>query len=206
MIAALTACAASSRREAHVIPMPDNPAPGYPLTLRDSGLTGTVVVRMRVGASGGVIPASLEVINATNPAFTAEVRRVVPSWRFQRDPGDSSVASVQQRFNFKIRQPTAAECRALLAQENAIDTSRAQDLRVLRSRPPSGSRSVQTLAEFVVDTTGRPDVTTLRIVQSSVSDREARADLAHVLDDWRFAPASKAGCVYASKAQYEFVY
>ena len=205
VLAALSACA-PSQHEVHLVPMPGNPAPAYPQTLRDSAFPGTVEVRMQVDGSGAVIPSSLQVVNETNPAFTAEVRRVVPSWRFQRDRGDSSVAVVQQRFHFKIRQPTAAECRALLAQENAIDTSRAQQLRVLRSRPPSRGGNVQTLAEFVVDTTGRPDVSTLRIVQSSIPDRDARSELERVLDDWRFAPASKGGCVYASKAQYQFVY
>ena len=199
------ACAAPAMRRDRFIPLPDNPAPAYPETLRDSGVTGIVVVEMRVDRTGVVDTSSLSVLSETDPAFTAEVRRVLPLWRFQRTSADSSDAVVQQRFTFKVRPPTAWQCRALLARDSTLADS-AQELRVLHSRLPSRRGNVTTVAEFVVDTLGRPDVATLRIVQSSLSTRDARADLERVLAEWRFAPASKGGCVYAARTRQEFVY
>jgi len=205
-VTALGACAAPALRQDRFIPMTDNPAPAYPEALRDSGLAGIVVVEMRVDRSGIVDSSSLTVLSETNAAFTTEVRRVIPLWRFQRKSGDSSSAVVQQRFNFKLTPPTAWQCRTLLAREKTPADS-AQELRVLQARLPSGrGRAVTTVAEFVVDTVGRPDVATLRIVQSSLAARDARGDLERVLYDWRFAPASKGGCLYASKTRHEFVY
>jgi TonB family protein len=214
VFAGLWACASSSRHQTDLIPMPDNPAPAYPQILRASGLTGTVVVELLVDRTGAVVPESMTVISESHPAFTAEVRRVIPLWRFQRKSGDSTEAVVEQRFDFKTRRQTAAECRALLLREDSLAVARtgralgdsAQELRVLHSRLPSRGGTAKTVAEFVVDTAGRPDLATLRIVQSSLSDREARADLARVLSDWRFAPASRGACVYAARTRYEFVY
>lgn len=205
LVAALATACAPARREA-LVPLPDNPAPAYPAALRDAGLTGSVVIKMRVDRTGAVIPSSVTVISETDSAFTAEVRRVIPAWRFQRRPGDTTEHVVEQRFAFKMRPPTAAECRALVARENAATP---QDLRVLASRLParSGAREpAKTVAEFVVDTTGRADVATLRIVQSSLADRDARTALERVLSDWRFEPASTGGCAYAATTRHEFVY
>lgn len=206
LVAVLIACAAPSRRQAGLSPMPDNPAPAYPETFRDSGVTGTVVVKMRVDRTGAVDPTSLAVISESDPAFTAEVRRVIPQWRFERTSGDSSEAVVEQRFEFKVRQPTPVDCRAVIAEERALQSDRTPELRVVLARLPSRGGSARTLAEFVVDTLGRPEVATLRILQSSLSDRDARADLERVLPDWRFAAASKGGCVYSSKTRHEFIY
>jgi TonB family protein len=205
-VAVLGACAAPSRRQAGLIPVPDNPAPAYPEIFRDSGVTGTVIVKMRVDRTGAVDPASIAVISESDPAFTAEVRRVIPLWRFQRTSRDSSEALLEQRFEFKVRQPTPLACRAVIAQENALQQDRALELRVRQARLPSRGGSARTLAEFVVDTLGRPDVATLRIVQSSLADRDAHADLERVLSDWRFVPASKGGCVYSSTTRHEFIY
>jgi TonB family protein len=208
VVTALSACAAPSLRPDRFVPMPDNPAPAYPEMLRDSGLAGIVVVEMRVDPTGVVDTSSLTVLSETHPAFTAEVRRVIPLWRFQRKSGDSSGAVVQQRFTFRLTLPTAWQCRALLAREPTLGDS-TQELRVLHARLPAGrgrGGAVTTVAEFVVDTAGRPDVATLRIVQSSLAARDARGDLERVLYEWRFAPASKGGCLYASKTRHEFVY
>jgi TonB family protein len=206
VVAVLGACAAPPSRQAGLIPMPDNPAPAYPEVFRDSGVTGTVVVKMRVDRTGAVDPASLAVISESDPAFTAEVRRVIPLWRFRRTPGDSSEPVVEQRFAFKARQPTAVECRAVIARQDTLEADRTRELRVLHARLPARRGAAKTVAEFLVDTTGRPDVATLRIVQSSLSDRDARADLERVLPDWRFVPASTRGCVYPSKTRHEFSY
>lgn len=205
LITALAACAGPSLRQARWVPMPGNPAPAYPDALRDSGLAGEVVVEMRVDQTGVVDPTSLAVISETHPAFTTEVRRVIPMWRFQWKSGDSSEAVIQQRFAFKLRSPTVAECRAQRAREQELGVT-PRDLRVLQSRLPSRAGTVRTVAEFVVDTTGRADLTTLRVVESSLAPRDALAQLQRVLPDWRFDPASKGGCVYASQTRREFVY
>lgn len=199
-VAALAACASGHA----LTPLPNNPTPAYPASLRDSGLSGVVVVKMRVDRTGAVIPSSLVVVSATDSAFTAEVRRVIPEWRFARRSGDTTEPFVEQRFAFKLHVPTQKECRALIAREG----TKALDLPVVESRPlkRDDEKSVSTVAEFLVDTAGRADMTTLRIVQSSLSKEEARADLEQFLPDWRFAPANAGGCIHAATARHQFDY
>ena len=201
-VAALAACASGSRQS--LTPLRDNPTPAYPASLRDSGLSGVVVVKMRVDRTGAVIPSTLVVLSETDSAFTAEVRRVIPSWRFERRPGDTTEPFVEQRFAFKVHVPTPAECRKLIDREG----SKPRDLPVVESRPlkRDDGKSVSTVAEFLVDTAGRADLTTLRIVHSSLSREEALADLEQFLPDWRFAPANAGGCIYAAIARHEFDY
>ena len=55
----------------------------YPPLLRDAGVVGTVVVRMRVMENGSVDPASVSIENSSHEAFGDAARRVVERMRFR---------------------------------------------------------------------------------------------------------------------------
>lgn len=85
-------------------PSGDNPAPEYPSSMRESGVTGRVVVQFVVGANGRVEPGSIKVLESTNPAFAAAVRQVLPRHRFSpaKIGGQSVRQIVQQPFVFRL--------------------------------------------------------------------------------------------------------
>jgi TonB family protein len=55
--------------------------PRYPPSLAETGLTGTVVVSFVVGAQGR--PEEVRIESSSHPMFTAEVKAVLPLWRFE---------------------------------------------------------------------------------------------------------------------------
>lgn len=62
--------------------LPRSPLPRYPDLLHSRGLEGSVRVRFVVSASGRVELETLEVLDATHPAFVEAVRAVLPRLRF----------------------------------------------------------------------------------------------------------------------------
>jgi len=85
-------------------PSGGNPAPQYPGSMRESGVTGRVVVQFVVGANGRVEPGSIKVLESTNPSFAAAVREVLPRHRFSpaKIGGRAVRQIVQQPFVFKL--------------------------------------------------------------------------------------------------------
>lgn len=62
--------------------LPHSPLPQYPGLLRTRGLEGNARVRFVVSATGRAELATLEVLDATHPAFAEAVRAVLPRLRF----------------------------------------------------------------------------------------------------------------------------
>lgn len=62
--------------------LPRSPLPRYPDLLRSRGLEGYARVRFVVGANGRAELETLEVLDATHPAFAEAVRAVLPRLRF----------------------------------------------------------------------------------------------------------------------------
>ncbi len=62
--------------------LPRSPLPRYPDLLRSRGLEGGVRVRFVVNANGRAELETLEVLEATHPAFVEAVRAVLPRLRF----------------------------------------------------------------------------------------------------------------------------
>lgn len=85
-------------------PSGSNPQPDYPSSMRESGMTGRVVVQFVVGANGRVEPGSIKVLESTNSAFAAAVREVLPRHRFSpaKIGGTAVRQIVQQPFVFKL--------------------------------------------------------------------------------------------------------
>lgn len=82
-----------------------SPLPLYPEILRQSRVTGRVSVRFVVGTDGRAELSTLEVLNATHPAFAESVRRVLPRLRF--NPARVGRRAVRQvveiPFGFELR-------------------------------------------------------------------------------------------------------
>ncbi|CAN5721663.1 hypothetical protein BH23GEM1_BH23GEM1_06260 [soil metagenome] len=85
-------------------PSGGNPQPEYPSSMRESGMTGRVVVQFVVGANGRVEPGSIKVLESTNSAFAAAVREVLPRHRFSpaKIGGTAVRQIVQQPFVFRL--------------------------------------------------------------------------------------------------------
>src|SRR5688500_7509400 len=85
-------------------PSGGNAQPQYPESMRESGMTGRVVVQFVVGANGRVEPGSIKVLESTNSAFAAAVREVLPRHRFSpaKIGGTAVRQIVQQPFVFRL--------------------------------------------------------------------------------------------------------
>jgi protein TonB len=79
-------------------------APAYPLDLLKQHIEGSVRVRYVVDTTGFADPASIEVLEATHPAFAQSVREVLPYMRFSPAKiGTKKVRQlVEQPFTFHI--------------------------------------------------------------------------------------------------------
>ncbi|MGI8617656.1 MAG: energy transducer TonB [Gemmatimonadaceae bacterium] len=90
--------------EKEASPSGGNPQPEYPSSMRESGMTGRVVVQFVVSANGRVEPGSIKILESTNSAFAAAVREVLPRHRFSpaKIGGTAVRQIVQQPFVFRL--------------------------------------------------------------------------------------------------------
>ena len=85
-------------------PRAGNPAPHYPDSLAAAHVQGSVLAQFVVNQDGTVDTATFKVLKSTAPEFTAAVRQVLPSWRYdpaRADNGSPVRQLVQQPFMFK---------------------------------------------------------------------------------------------------------
>ena len=89
-----------------VVPFATNPAPRYPVELREAGIEGKVVARFVVDTTGHVIMASVNVDAADHPAFGAAVVEALRRSRFQPAEfrGRKVPQLVSQPFVFLLRE------------------------------------------------------------------------------------------------------
>lgn len=80
--------------------------PQYPESLRASGEEGEVLAEFVVNENGRVEMSTFKVLNSSNPAFTASVKRALSSMRFRpaKIGGRSVSQVVQQPFQFKLNR------------------------------------------------------------------------------------------------------
>ena len=85
-------------------PSSGNAQPEYPSSMRETGITGRVMVQFVVGANGRVEPGSIKILESTNSAFAAAVREVLPRHRFSpaKIGGTAVRQIVQQPFVFRL--------------------------------------------------------------------------------------------------------
>lgn len=94
------------RVECPAAPLADNPAPHYPLELRQRGDRGVVVARFVVDTLGLVQPETFAVVSSTHEYFTREVRSLLPALRFVPAEvfGRKVPQITEQRFAFETDQ------------------------------------------------------------------------------------------------------
>ena len=80
------------------------PAPSFPLLMRQAGDTGTAELRVIVDSSGRVVPGSVRVLRAPHQLFAASIGQSVTQWTFaaRRQDGKAMTDSldVEARFSF----------------------------------------------------------------------------------------------------------
>lgn len=81
------------------------PLPVYPELLRQAGIQGRVVLEAIVDSGGRVVPASIAVVSATNPAFVAPARQALLATLFRPALVGGRIVAVHVRipYDFTIR-------------------------------------------------------------------------------------------------------
>jgi len=82
--------------------------PEYPPDLLARGVQGTVTVRFVVDTSGTADVGSIDVVNSSDPQFSASVRAALPRMRFSpaRLNGQRVRQMVEQPFRFNVTAPS----------------------------------------------------------------------------------------------------
>ena len=170
----------------------NNRGPAYPSALRAAKVTGNVVAQYVVNADGMIDTLSLKVLTSSDPAFTAAVREALTSMRYAaaRVGGKAVRQLVQQNFLFdQARGDGVAFIRMPLAPRDGQPPS--APIRVPDGTPyfdfqvekPAVARAGSAgpayppqlrearvegvvIAQFVVDTTGRVDMATYKVLKS----------------------------------------
>ena len=80
--------------------------PRYPEALRQSGITGEVLVQFVVDTLGRVDMNSVKILKSTHDLFTAAVRSALPQFRFKpaEANGKRSAAMAQMPFDFQLNR------------------------------------------------------------------------------------------------------
>jgi protein TonB len=81
------------------------PLPVYPELLRQAGIQGRVVLEAIVDSGGRVVPGSIAVVSATNPAFVAPARQALLATLFRPALVGGRMVAVHVRipYDFTIR-------------------------------------------------------------------------------------------------------
>ena len=81
------------------------PLPAYPELLRQAGIQGRVVLEAVVDTTGKVVPSSIQIVHATNPAFVEGARRALLATLFRpgRVAGHAVAVRVRLPFEFTLR-------------------------------------------------------------------------------------------------------
>jgi len=91
-------------------PLPGNPSPQYPDTLRSMNVQGEVVAEFVVDTMGHVDTTTVRILRSTHELFTNSVRAVLPMLRFS--PAEVGRRKVKQRvqmpFQFNVQRETKA--------------------------------------------------------------------------------------------------
>ena len=81
------------------------PEPGYPAILRSAGISGRVAIRFVVDSAGRVEPGSIDILEATHPAFGESAREAILRSKFRpaRVKGVMVRQLVQQAVKFALQ-------------------------------------------------------------------------------------------------------
>jgi len=186
--AILAALAACHRGGGTLVISPERPV--YPDSLRVRGIEGRVVVVVVVDSTGRAVPGTARVVHSPNPGFDQTAIDFVNAAQFRKWRGRATRALVTVPIDFKINR-LAADAVLHLGEVDQAPTLEAAAEAVY---PPgvSGARpDVHVLVEAVIDTAGRAEPRSLRIV-STPDPAFARPATAYVLGA-QFRPGQVAG-------------
>jgi TonB family protein len=97
--------------ERPVRPLPDQPTPRYPESMRTSGIQGQVLAQFIVDTLGHADMSTLKILRSTHPEFTNAVRATLPQITFV--PAELHQRKVRQQvqlpFNFCLSSGTPRE-------------------------------------------------------------------------------------------------
>jgi TonB family protein len=187
--------------------------PVYPAELVAQRVAGEVYTRFVVDTSGFIDPESILIIASPHEAFTAAVRRALPTFTFRAAlaRGNKVRQVVQMPFQFNPpRTPSPAPSQP--PGETYFDF---QVDRAVRATGGSGSprypetlrsRAVEgeVLARFVVDTTGRVVEGTFAVLRASHPEFEEAVRIA--IPQLVFTPAMKDGRNVRQLVQQPFIF
>lgn len=80
--------------------------PEYPASLRDQGITGSVLAQFVVNESGRYEPGTLKILSSSNPMFAAAVKEALPRIKFSAAQigGKKVQQLVQMPFQFNLQR------------------------------------------------------------------------------------------------------
>ncbi len=189
-VAATPAATGTSSTDADAVMAPGSTGPQYPAALRAAGTTGRVLAQFIVGADGRADTTSLIILRATAPEFATAVRTALPTMRFMpaRKAGVAVRQLHQQPFLFAlnaegaastVKTATASDIAAgrAIARANGtpffdfqVDAPVVMRAGSVGPTYPSKLREAKVmgtvLVQVVIDETGRPDMSTFKVLRS----------------------------------------
>jgi bla regulator protein blaR1 len=190
---------------------PGNQAPVYPQLLRAAGVSGEVIVQFVVEPSGTPDMNTFKVLKSTHELFTRSVRSAVSQFKFIPAVvrGTPVRQLIQEPFQFSLvgagASPLKGDTAASAARAPGRDSSHFFAFKVQRQaqlapgsvlpRYPDLLRAANVegnvVAQFVVDTNGRADPGTFKVVRSTHELFTAAVRMA--AESWSFTPAKADG-------------
>ncbi len=143
--------------------------PAYPDSLRRAGVEGDVVVEAVIDRAGRPEPASIRVVSSPHPDFEAPARAVIAQAVFTPGRVQGSAVPTLVRVPVRFRLPSTAR---QVFRESEVDSP----ARLLGAPAPvsTGVRG-EVVLELVVDTTGRPEMGSVKVVSSTNAALDAPA-------------------------------
>jgi TonB family protein len=185
---------------------PGSEIPRFPDVLRRPGYDGTVVAVFVVDASGTVRPDAVAVMSSSDPILSAWACSVVPAMRFVPAWHDGRAVATEVRMPFRYH--VVADSNPVYSEDQverriSMGPVRGPALRYplrLKQRGIEGA----VLAEFVVDTTGRAEMDTFKVLRSSDEQftQAVRATVAELI----FTPAELKGRKVRQLVQQPFTF
>ena len=198
--------------------VPSSRGPAFPASLKAAGVSGSVLAQFVVNHDGSVDTTTLKVMRSTDPAFAQAVRAELSSLRYSpaRVGGRAVRQLVTQAFQFvaenaraAVITPQASNASAIARPKSPVQIAMDEhtayfDFQVEVPAKPRAGRGPeypkllrdagvqgQVLTQFVVDSKGRVDMRTFKVLKS---DHELFSDAARAaLADMQFDPATIGG-------------
>ncbi|MDE3217499.1 MAG: M56 family metallopeptidase, partial [Gemmatimonadota bacterium] len=187
-----------------------NTPPAYPQLLRAAGVSGEVIVQFVVEPTGSPDMSTFKVLKSTHELFTQSVRTAVAGFRYTPAlvRGTPVRELIQEPFQFTLRGAGASPLKgdtAASAMAPARDSTHFVAFKVQQQaklvpgavlpRYPDILRAANVegnvVAQFVVDTNGRADLSSFRVVRST--HELFTAAVKNAVASWSFTPAQADG-------------